>query len=152
MKNFITIVSLFILSVSGLMAQGYKSREPYPEERRKVAGVTDWIQDGPRFNFTMYLPGAEEQYTLRETNNVVVFRSASQLTNVVVILPNPTNSLRRGYKLIANGNVTIKLTNTVGSLYTTATNVVTLSTFTSATNSAFWVHNNNGTNWFISPY
>lgn len=152
MKNFITIVTLFILSVSGLFAQEYKSRQPTPNEAIKVAGVTDYIQDGPRFNFTMYLPGAEEQYTLRETNNVVVFRSVGALTNVVVILPNPTNSLRRAYNLIAQGSVTIKLTNTVGVTYNTSTNVVALTTFTSATNSAFWVYNNNGTNWHISTY
>jgi hypothetical protein len=152
MKNFITIVTLLALSVSGLFAQAYKSRQPTPNEAIKVAGVTDYIQDGPRFNFTLYIPGQDEQYTLRETNNVVVFRSVSQLTNVVVILPNPTNSLRRGYKLVANGNLTIKLTNTVGVTYNTSTNVTALSTFTSATNSAFWVHNNNGTNWFIAPF
>ncbi len=152
MKNFFTIVFLFVLSVSGLFSQQYKSRVQWPEEERKLAGVTDFIQDGPRFNFTLYLPGAEEQYTLRETNNVVVFRSVGALTNVVAVLPNPTNSLRRAYKLIANGNVTIKLTNTVGATYNTSTNVTALSTFTSATNSAFWVHNNNGTNWFIAPF
>lgn len=152
MKNFFTIVFLFVLSVSGLMAQTYKSRVAFPDEERKVAGVTDWIQDGPRYNFTMYLPGAEEQYTLRETNNVLAFRSVGALTNVVVVLPNPTNSARRAYKLIAQGNVTIKLTNTVGTTYNTSTNVTALSTFTSATNSAFWVYNNNRTNWHVDPY
>lgn len=151
MKNFFTI-ALLALSVSGLLAQGYKSRVPYPDEERKVAGVTDWIQDGPRFNFTLYLPGQDEQYTLRETNNVVVFRSVGALTNVVVVLPNPTNSARRAYNLTAQGNVTIKLTNTVGTTYNTSTNVTALTTFTSATNSAFWIYNNNRTNWHISPY
>jgi len=151
MKFILTLIGSLLI-VASVRAQEYKSRAPRAAEERKVAGVTDYIQDGPRFNFTLYIPGQDEQYTLRETNNVVVFRSVSQLTNVVVILPNPTNSLRRSYKLVANGNLTIKLTNTVGVTYNTSTNVTALSTFTSATNSAFWVHNNNGTNWFIAPF
>lgn len=150
MKNI--LIGLFALAAVTVGAQEYKSRQPYPSEVEKLAGVTDYIQDGPRYNFTLYRPGQDEQYTLQPYHNVVVFRSNSQLTNVVVILPNPTNSLRRSYRLIANGNVTIKLTNTVGATYNTATNVTALSTFTSATNSAFLVYNNDGTNWFISPY
>jgi hypothetical protein len=150
MKNI--LIGLFALAAVTVGAQEYKSRQPYPSEVEKLAGVTDYIQDGPRYNFTLYRPGQDEQYTLQPYHNVVAFRSNSQLTNVVVILPNPTNSLRRSYRLIANGNVTIKLTNTVGATYNTATNVTALSTFTSATNSAFLVYNNDGTNWFISPY
>ena len=150
MKNI--LIGLFALAAVTVGAQEYKSRQPYPSEVEKLAGVTDYIQDGPRYNFTLYRPGQDEQYTLQPYHNVVAFRSDSQLTNVVVILPNPTNSLRRSYRLIANGNVTIKLTNTVGATYNTATNVTALSTFTSATNSAFLVYNNDGTNWFISPY
>lgn len=121
-------------------------------DTRVISGVTEHVLDGPRFNFTLYLPGAEEQYTLQPSNNVVAFKSVGALTNVVVVLPNPTNTLRRAYKLIANGNVTIKLTNTVGATYNTSTNVTALSTWTSATNSAFWVHNNNGSNWWIAPF
>lgn len=150
MKNI--LIGLFALAAVTVGAQEYKCRQPYPEEVQKLAGVSDYIQDGPRYNFTLYRPGQDEQYTLQPYHNVVAFRSNNQLTNVVVILPNPTNSLRRSYRLIANGNVTIKLTNTVGATYNTATNVTALTTFTSATNSAFLVFNNDGTNWFISPY
>jgi len=150
MKNI--LIGLFALAAVTVGAQEYKSRQPYPSEVEKLAGVTDYIQDGPRYNFTLYRPGQDEQYTLQPYHNVVAFRSNNQLTNVVVILPNPTNSLRLSYRLIANGNVTIKLTNTVGATYNTATNVTALTTFTSATNSAFLVYNNDGTNWFISPY
>ena len=155
MKNI--LIGLFALAAVTVGAQEYKSRLPQPGELEKVAGVTDYIQDGPRFNFTLYFPGQDEQYTLQPHQNVVSFRSANQLTNVVVVLPNPTNSLRRSYHLIANGNVTMKLTNavgvgSVGSTYFTATNVALLTAYTSATNSSIWVVNNNGTNWFISPY
>lgn len=150
MKNI--LIGLFALAAVTVGAQEYKGRQPYPEEVQKLAGVSDYIQDGPRYNFTLYRPGQDEQYTLQPYHNVVAFRSKSGLTNVVVILPNPTNSLRRSYRLIANGNVTIKLTNTVGATYNTATNLTALTTFTSATNSAFLVFNDNGTNWFISPY
>lgn len=151
MKSILTLVCS-LLFVATINAQEYKYRAPKFIEEKKVAGVTDYIQDGPRFNYTLYLPGAEEQYALGETNNVVVFRSVGALTNVVVVLPNPTNSARRAYNLIAQGNVTIKLTNTVGVTYNTSTNVTALTTFTSATNSAFWIYNNNRTNWHISPY
>ena len=151
MKHLLICLAL-MLSVFSVTAQRYKDRPPNAYEQRRIAGLTDYVQDGPRYNFTLYHPGAEEQYTLGATNNFVVFKSIGALTNVVAVLPNPTNSHRRYYKLVANGNVTIKLTNTVGATYSTATNVTALSTWTSATNSAFFVHNNNGTNWFISPY
>ena len=152
MKNFITIVTLFILSVSGLFAQEYKSRQPTPNEAIKVAGVTDYIQDGPRFNFTLYRPGSGEQFALTATHNVVAFRSDNQLTNVFVLLPNPSNSLRRAYRLMGNGNVTLTLSNTFGTTFNTATNVVTKSVWvTDSTNQAVWVYNNGGTNWFVDP-
>lgn len=150
MKNI--LIGLFALAAVTVGAQEYKSRQPYPSEVEKLAGVDEYIQDGPRFNFTLYRPGEAEQYTLQPYHNVVVFRSNSQLTNVIAVLPNPTNTLRRAYKIIANGNCTVKLTNTVGATYNTSTNVTALSTWTSATNSTFWVHNNDGTNWFITPY
>lgn len=149
MKNI--LIGLFALAAVTVGAQEYKSRLPQPSELEKVAGVSDYIQDGPRFNFTLYYPGAEEQYTLQPHQNIIVFRSANQLTNVVVVLPNPTNSLRRAYKLVASGNVTIKLTNTVGASYGTSTNVTPLTTFTTATNSMIWVFNSSGTNWHIQP-
>ena len=149
MKTLLAIISLAL--VGALSAQEYKSRQPTPDEQRKVAGVTDYIQDGPRENYTLYIPGNDEQYTLQPTNNFVSFRSIGALTNVVVILPNPTNSSRRVYWLNANGNVTIKLTNTVGATYNTATNVTALSTWTSATNCTFRVIRNHATNWFIVP-
>lgn len=135
-------------------AQPYRTTpgQPTKTELTKLKGVTDYIQDGLRANYTLNIPGAEQQYTLNETNNVVAFKSVGALTNVVVILPNPTNSARRTYELIAQGNVTIKLTNVFGVTYDTSTNVVTLSTFTSATNSAFRVYNNNRTNWMIVPF
>ena len=147
MKNFY-LAALLVSMCFSASAQLSRGRV----NERVISGVTEHLLDGPRFNYVMYLPGQDQQYTLTAGQNVVVFRSVGALTNVVVVLPNPTNSLRRAYNLIAQGNVTIKLTNTVGVTYNTSTNVTALSTFTSATNSAFWVYNNNGTNWFISPY
>lgn len=149
--KLITSCLLAVLLCGIASAQEYKSRAPKAAEARRVAGLTDYIQDGPRFNYTLYHPGAEEQYSLGETNNFVSFRSLSQLTNVVAVLPNPTNTARRAYFLNANGNVTIKLTNTVGATYNTATNVTALTTWTSATNCSFWVLNNNRSNWVIVP-
>lgn len=147
MKNFY-LAALLVSMCFSASAQLSRGRI----DERVISGVTEHVLDGPRFNYTLYLPGAEEQFTLRASHNVVVFRSVGALTNVVVVLPNATNSLRRAYNLIAQGNVTIKLTNTVGVTYNTSTNVTALTTFTSATNSAFWVYNNNGTNWHIAPY
>ena len=146
MKALSTLVVLF--SLLGIaLGQGYKSRQPTPDEQRKIAGVTDWIQDGPRNNFTQIIPGAEQQYLLNETNNVVVFTSISELTNVVVLFPNPTNSPRRTYRLIANGNVSMKLSNTFGTTFKTPTNTVA-STFTTATNRGVTAYCT-GTNWFL---
>jgi len=153
MKNIMAAIVVLMVFVVSVFAQGYRSNPgaPTQTELRKIKGITDYIQDGVRENFTLYLPGEAEQYTLQETNNVVVFRSDSQLTNVVVVLPNVTNYPRARFKLVANGNLTIKLTNTVGVTYNTATNVTALSTWTSATNSSFYIYNNQRTNWFISP-
>jgi subtilase family serine protease len=151
MKTLATIIGLLAICASALVAQEYKSRQPKASEERRIAGLTDYIQDGERANFTLYIPGAEEQYTLGETNNFIAFRSIGALTNVVVVLPNATNTARRVYTINANGNVTVKLTNTVGVTYNTATNVTALTTWTSATNCTFRVLNNNRTNWFIVP-
>jgi hypothetical protein len=149
------LIALGLLGVIGVLwaqnAANYQYREPTASEKRKIAGVTDFIQDGPRFNFTEFIPGAEQQITLNETNNVVMFTSVSQLTNVVVLLPNCTNSARRSYRLIANGNVTMTLSNTVGNSFKTPTNTVAATSFVTATNRAVWVYNNNRTNWFVYP-
>lgn len=149
MKRF-SILTVLALAMVSVVAQEYKSRQPRPDEQRRIAGLTDYVQDGPRFNFTEYIPGAEQQITLNETNNVVMFTSEGALTNVVVLLPNATNSLRRVYRLIANGNVTMKLSNTFGVSFKTPTNTVA-ATFTTATNRSVWVYNNKGTNWFVDP-
>ena len=156
MKKLLIAGGLLLL-VTVVFAQVYKSpsvyrnSEPTPTELRRVSGTTDWIQDGPRYNFTEYIPGQDQQFLLDTTNNVVMFSSLSQLTNVVVLFPNPTNSARRGYRLIANGNVTMKLSNTFGTSWKTPTNTVIIGTngFTCATNRSVWVFNNNRTNWFI---
>ena len=147
MKNFY-LAALLVSMCFSASAQLSRGRI----DERVISGVKEHVLDGPRFNFTLYRPGSGEQFALTATHNVVAFRSDNQLTNVFVLLPNPSNSLRRAYRLMGNGNVTLTLSNTFGTTFNTATNVVTKSVWvTDSTNQAVWVYNNGGTNWFVDP-
>lgn len=131
-----------------IKAQEYYNRQPTPTESRKVAGVTDYIQDGLRANFTQYFPGEAEQYQLVSTNNVIAFRSDGALTNVVVLMPDLTNSPRYVVRLLAVGNITMKISNTFGATVLTFTNTYA-ATYTTPTNRGVTVYGIYPTNWFI---
>lgn len=155
MKHLIAFGLAVLLGAAGLFAQTYKSRLPTPDEERKLAGVTDYIQDGPRFNFTLYYPGNNQQFELNATNNFVMFKSTGGESNATVLLPDPSTGgvSRRSYFINANGRCTIELlwTNSASSTFTIATNNASIDTWVSPTNCSFWLFNNNRTAWHIVP-
>jgi hypothetical protein len=151
MKFSLTCLLAAALLCGVLSAQEYKGRAPKAAETRRVAGLTDYIQDGPRANFTMYLPAEGEAYTLRATNNVVTFRSVGALTNFVINLPLASTSARQAFLINCNGNVSAELLPIGAYVITTATNVTPLASLVTATNCSFWLFNNNRTAWHFVP-
>ena len=121
MKNFITIIALFALSVSGLFAQNYKTRQPTPDEQKRVAGVINYIQDEFYRNNTI---------VVIETNQAPVYTiGASQVLHGVyavaptnaalsaaftIALPNPTNNLNRKFTFMVPAGCHIVLSNNWG--------------------------------------
>lgn len=136
------------ITLMPLLAQEYYNRQPTASERMKIAGVTDYIQDGLRANFTQYFPGEAEQYQLVASNNVVAFTSAGALSNVVVLMPNLTNSPRYVVRLLAVGNISMKISNTFGATVLTYTNTYA-ATYSTPTNRGVTVYGIYPTNWFI---
>ena len=149
MKKLITAVVLVTLLAGVALAQNYKSRQPRPEEREKVAGVDWYLKDGPRHQI-LYRDMAEgENYTIQATNSVIVLRGTGNITNCVLVFPNPTNNFTRIYDVYNVGNLTCVLTTAVVGSFSTMTNVVA-TTFTTPTNSSYRVISS-GTNHLIVP-
>lgn len=152
MRNKLAI-TLAIGLVGIVSAQEYKSRLPKPDETRKVAGVTDFIQDGPRFNVTPYSPGNGETVTLNATNNFALFFGwGAGQSNFTLFLPNPTNAARRAYLVDIAGRCSadnICVDSSV--LITTSTNIQVIDNWVSPTNCTYWLFNNNRTAWHIVP-
>lgn len=154
MKKLFTLAVLLV--PLALSAQTYKTRLPTPTEERKLAGVTDWIQDGPRYGILKLTPNPEQIVTNSDTNSIVVFLSTGALTNAFLQMQNPTNRSRYALTVVAKGNMTVTLTtsNTVTSLaagtgFNTMTNVVA-NPYVVPTNSSVLVINND-TNWLVVP-
>lgn len=143
------IVALLMLVAVTASAQGYKSRRPTPTELDKVAGVDYYLKDGPQYQIYFNTVGEGENITLQPTNSILVVRSLNQLTNCVVVFPNPTNNPGRVYQIYTLGNVTVTLTNNPVGTFTTSTNV-TASTYGVPTNSTAIVISTK-TNWFVMP-
>lgn len=155
MKHLLPIGLAVVLGVFGLVAQSYKSRQPYPSELQKVAGLTDYVQEGPHFDYRIATPGEGQSFTLNATNFMLTLFNRGAVSNAGVVLPNPTNSWRKSYIINASGNVAITLDCEVTTTFSTTTNGVVAaagaSQLTMETNCSFWVINNQRTNWMIMP-
>lgn len=149
MNKFIATVIMVIVAVSAY-SQEYKSRQPRPPEREKISGVDWYLKDGPRYQIFNKTTGEGENYTLQATNSYIILRSLAELTNTVIIFPNPTNNLGRVFDIVLVGNITATLTNNPVGTFNSMTNV-TASTVTLPTNSTARVVNNMGTNWLVIP-
>ena len=121
MKNFITIVTLFILSVSGLFAQEYKSRQPTPDEQKRVAGVRNYIQDEFLRLNTIFVIETNHSpvYTISSTNIyhgvfAIAPTNAGLAAAFTISLPNPTNHVNRRFTFITPDGCHIVLSNNWG--------------------------------------
>lgn len=154
MKHLLPISLAVVLGVFGLVAQSYKSRQPYPSELQKVAGVTDYLQDGPHFDYRIHTPGEGQNFTLTATNFMLTLFNRGAVSNAGVILPNPTNSWRKSFIVNANGNVSVTLDCEVTTTWSFWTNGYTDSASQhtlATTNVTYWIINNSRTNWFLMP-
>lgn len=145
----IKLIALLMLTAVAASAQNYKNRVPYPDEQRKIAGVDYFLKDGPQYQIYFRTVGEGQNITLQPTNSILVLRSLNELTNAVVVFPNPTNNPGRIYDIYSLGNVTITLTNNPVGSFTSITND-TASTYVVNTNMSVRVISTK-TNWFVAP-
>jgi len=153
MKKPLLLLALFPVVV---MAQEYLNRAPYPSEERRIAGLSEHIQNGPRYGILKAIPNPDSIITNVATNSILLIKSTSALTNAHLQLQNPTNNPRLAVTVVAVGNMTVTLTtsnltaaNSVGPGFDSMTNV-TASTYVIPTNSSATVIST-GTNYFVLP-
>lgn len=155
MKHLLPIGLAVVLGVFGLVAQSYKSRQPYPSEIQKVAGLTDYVQEGPHFDCTISTVGEGQEFSLNATNFMLTLFNRGAVSNALVTLPNPTNSARKSYIINASGNVVVTLGCSVLTSFSTTTNGTVAASGGSElsldTNCTVWVINNQRTNWLVMP-
>jgi hypothetical protein len=145
MTKILTLLMLALVAFNA-SAQEYKNRVALPDEERKLAGLRYWIADNaPRFSVYQNYVGEGQNITANDTNYLFVFRSAGELTNCVLVLPNPTNNPHRLFEVINVDNVRVTVTNNPVSTFTGESNY-TASVFIIQTNkSARFI--STGTNW-----
>jgi len=154
MKKLLILVALALPLV--LFAQEYKQRAPKAIETRRVAGISEYLQDGPRYGILYLTPIPEQIVTNSDTNSIVIFQSTSALTNAFLQLLSPTNRSRYAFTAVARGHLTMVLTTsnlaggvTAGPGFSDMTNGVQ-STYTLPTNSSALVICT-GTNYLVVP-
>lgn len=155
MKNLATILSLALVAFAA-SGQNYKTRQPYPAEMQRIAGLSEYIQDGPRYGIRYVTPNPEQIITNSFTNSIVIMESTGVLTNAFLQMGNPTNAGRYAIDVVARGNITVVLTtsnlvaaNSAGPGFSTMTNVVATA-YTMPTNSSARVICT-GTNYLVVP-
>lgn len=151
MKKFLSIAAGLAFLAGAATGQEYKSRQPYPAEVARIAGITSYAQDEllrsktPRYFQVTAIN--QSYYATNWYDGVLVVRSATATNwTVFVHLPNPTNNINRRFEVIAVSAINPVLTNTSGF------GIVNANTGTSA--SALAVNSNKtaivfstGTNW-----
>lgn len=160
------LIALALAFATQAMAQDYQAQPWYYQgattaaETRRLHGVSDFIQDGPRYNILKLVPTPEQIITNHFTNSLVLFRSTSALTNCFLQMGSPTNKQRYAIQVFSLGNLTTVLTTSNITTGTTAitnsgpgfestTNLLVLA-YTIPTNSSAWVIST-GTNWQVVP-
>jgi hypothetical protein len=149
MKKLIAILAGLGVIVGAAVAQEYKSRQPYPNELARVAGVSSYIQDEylrrttPRFVVNSLSYDATNYY------DGVVFIRTNAAVLVHIALPNPTNNTGRRFEVVTGGTSTAVLTNRqVNSLFRSTdgeTNNAWLFVASNKTAVAY----STGTNWTV---
>ena len=136
-----------VIAVSVVLAQEYKSRQPRPEESRRVAGLNFYPQDSYPvwlvYSATNYQPFA---LLLGQTNNVV-FTSLA-ITNVYAIVPDCSNSVGATFNLVSGFRTTVIITNANEQTFDTPSNATAAAILTMRTNSSVTLFST-GTNWYV---
>lgn len=156
MKKLLIIGALACAGVVFAQDSLYKARQPTAAEQRRIAGLSHYIEDGPRYGITYRTPDPDTIYTNRVTNSIVIFQSTAALTNVHFQMFDPTNQGRYAMQVVARGNITVTLTTSnlyaaaaAGPGFSTMTNVVA-NPYVMPTNSSALVVST-GTNYLVVP-
>ena len=129
-KRIITIALAFMLPVLGVLAQAYKGRAPTAAEQRRLAGVSEYVQDVFfRDHVPVYLgTNAASPYSITNLYDGTFFIAPTnaELAAKWMSLPNPTNNIGRVFRFIPTGNCQFLLSNSFNGI--TAINSNTLAT------------------------
>jgi len=141
---------LFLLLLTALygvaqLAGGRLNRRPYPNEVDQLVGVLGPI--GSQNNPLMAVTHVTTNYTVTETNGLIVVRNPVNFLNHIA-LPNATNNPFRMFEVFVLGNNTAVLTNADGNTFEGATNV-TATSYTLNSNTLARVIST-GTNWLVN--
>jgi hypothetical protein len=150
MKPLACLVGL--LCLTGIaFGQEYKSRQPYPDESRRVAGLKNYAQDEfSRANTPLVLNVGLLYLSTNSTDGIIIVKTNDVLVHIG--LPNPTNNIGRKFQVQTMSTARVVLTNWYA-----------VSTFTSnatmAEHTSYWINSNktvmafsSGTNWITDEY
>jgi len=121
MKSLLKIAGVLTLLVMGgaAFAQTYKSREPTPDERRRVAGVSQYVEDVfKRDHVPVWVNGGPLFYNVTNSTDGLLFVVTNRTVIVHIVLPNPTNNIGRKFEIIPVGACTLILSNLQGCTFT----------------------------------
>jgi hypothetical protein len=150
MKSLACLVGL--LCLTGIaFGQEYQSRQPYPDESRRVAGLKNYAQDEfSRANTPLVLNVGLLYLSTNSTDGIIIVKTNDVLVHIG--LPNPTNNIGRKFQVQTMSTARVVLTNWYA-----------VSTFTSnatmAEHTSYWINSNktvmafsSGTNWITDEY
>jgi hypothetical protein len=124
MKKLIAILAGLGVIVGAAVAQEYKSRQPYPNELARVAGVTSYVQDEYLRRTTPRWVTTSLSYDATNWYDGVVFVRTNGNVTVFVALPNPTNNVGRRYEVSTGLFPQVILTNKQQAASSTAFRII----------------------------
>jgi hypothetical protein len=151
MKPLACLVGL--LCLTGIaFGQEYQSRQPYPDESRRVAGLKNYAQDEfTRANTPVWVVNSLLYLSTNSTDGVIFVKTNATVL-VHIGLPNPTNNLGRKYSVTTMGASTAVLTNHyVTGTFTEINTMAVANSLTIASNKTAIAYST-GTNYVVRTY
>lgn len=133
MKTILAIIGLAVCLAAD--AQTYKSRPPTPQEQRKLAGITEYVQDVfYRDHIPTFITPGVLYYPVTNAYEGTIFAFTNLNTSVHIALPNPTNNIGRKFTLNPLGACTLVLSNIVSGTITSGETMAVATTYSVASN------------------
>lgn len=130
-----------------IYAQEYYSRQPYPSESRRMAGMQTYVMDEVLRDNTPKFVVNSLFYDATNYDDGVILIKTNATVLVHIGLPNPTNTLNRVFRISTMGASTAVLSNsTAVGTFTEMFTMAVSSTYSVASNKTATVYST-GTNW-----